>query len=277
MATGRPGCRARAVASFGGRVYRGVHSGLVWNPVVSQTAVAGPLDLQRIELPLGCLIAAVAVIVALRIAVTESQGKRIAILGFPVVMGILLLYPVVVPAGSLASDLLGWVPQACFALVILFTWQSLLLARQTAPACDAPILFCGLAVVCPFYGAGLTLIHVVGTGGRDLCLVLLTAYLVLFNIFLAQETRTERQGRTSDELRPETFIRRRCDELAAAHSISPRETEVLYYLVRGYNHTYIARKLFVSENTVRAYTTASTLAAASRARAIHSVKPMPLP
>lgn len=179
--------------------------------MVSQTAVAGPLDLQRIELPLGCLVAAVAVIVALRIAVTESQGKRIAILGFPVVVGILLLYPAVVPAGSLASDLLGWVPQACFALVILFTWQSLLLARQTAPACDAPILFCGLAVVCPFYGAGLTLIHVVGTGGR------------------------------------------------------------------GYNHAYIARKLFVSENTVRAYTTASTLAAASRARAIHSVKPMPSP
>ena len=28
---------------------------------------------------------------------------------------------------------------------------------------------------------------------------------------------------------------------------------MLYYLGRGYNHGYIARKLFVSENTVRTH------------------------
>lgn len=108
----------------------------------------------------------------------------------------------------------------------------------------------GLALA---YLAGLLLIKVVGTGGRDLCLVMLTAYLVLFSISLAQNTQTEKHGRVTDELRPEVLIRQRCDELSGAYGVSPRETEVLYYLGRGYNHGYIARKLFVSENTVRTH------------------------
>lgn len=231
----------------------GFIQGLVWDPVTSQTNAAGALDLQILELPVGCLGACAGVLLALRFAPTESQSVRIVIGGLPIAMGVLLLYPAVVPGGTLAADLLGWLPQLCFALVLLFTWQSLLLARQTARGCDAPILFFALAPTSIAYWAGLALIHVIGTGGRDLCLVLLTAFLVLFCLFLAQETRTEQQGRTADELRPETFIHRRCDELAAEHGISPRETEVLYYLGRGYNHTYIARKLFVSENTVRTH------------------------
>lgn len=231
----------------------GFIQGLVWNPIASQTMAIGPLDFQMLELPLGCLLACAVTLVALRIAPKESQCARLAVVGFPIVMGVLLLYPVIVPGGSLAGDLLGWLPHLCFALVIVFTWQSLLLAHQTASGHEAPVLFCGLAVIALSYSLGLVLIHVVGTGGRELCLALLTAYLVLFCTFLAQETRTEQHGRTSDELRPETFIHRRCDELAAEHGISPRETEVLYYLGRGYNHTYIARKLFVSENTVRTH------------------------
>lgn len=69
----------------------------------------------------------------------------------------------------------------------------------------------GLALA---YLARLLLIKVVGTGGRDLCLVMLTAYLVLFSISLAQNTQTEKHGRVTDELRPEVLIRQRCDELS---------------------------------------------------------------
>ncbi len=50
-----------------------------------------------------------------------------------------------------------------------------------------------------------------------------------------------------------SFIHRRCEELAEEYGISPREKEVLFYLGRGYNHGYIAKKLFVSENTVRTH------------------------
>ena len=35
--------------------------------------------------------------------------------------------------------------------------------------------------------------------------------------------------------------------------LSPREREVLYYLGRGYNHGYVAEKLYISENTVRTH------------------------
>lgn len=231
----------------------GFIQGLVWNPIASQTASTGPLDLQMLDLPLGGLAACVLALLFLRHAASESQCQRIANVGFPITMGILLLYPVVVPGGSIAADLTGWLPQCCFALVILFTWHSLTTAQRASQRADLPVLSFGLVFIGFSYFLGLTLIHVIGTGGRDLCLVFLTIYLVLFCVSLTQETKTEQQGRVSDELRPETFIHRRCDELAAEHGISPRETEVLYYLGRGYNHAYIARKLFVSENTVRTH------------------------
>lgn len=231
----------------------GFIQGLVWNPVVSQTAIAGPLNIQALDVPIGGLAACGAVIIALRLMPSELRCQSIADGGVPIAMGILLLYPVVIPQETVINDLLGWLPQLGFALIVLFSWQSLMLAQRASRASGAPVLALGLLLAALSYAVGLTLIHVIGTGGRDLCLVLLTIYLVLFCIFLAQETRTEQQGRTSDELRPDTFIHRRCDELAREHGISPRETEVLYLLGRGYNHAYIARKLFVSENTVRTH------------------------
>ncbi|MEG0323013.1 MAG: LuxR C-terminal-related transcriptional regulator, partial [Raoultibacter sp.] len=45
----------------------------------------------------------------------------------------------------------------------------------------------------------------------------------------------------------------RSDEIAAEYKLSPREIEVLYLLGRGYNHGYIATRLFISENTVRTH------------------------
>lgn len=231
----------------------GFIQGLVWNPVASQTAVSGPLSIQALDVPFGSLAACSAVLVALRLIPTELRCQSIADTGVPIAMGVLLLYPVVVPQETVINDLLGWLPQLGFALIILFCWQSLMLAQRASQASKAPALALGLLLAALSYAVGLTLIHVVGTDGRDLCLVLLTIYLVLFCIFLAQETRAEQHGRASDELRPDTFIHRRCDELAEEHGISPRETEVLYLLGRGYNHTYIARKLFISENTVRTH------------------------
>ena len=48
----------------------------------------------------------------------------------------------------------------------------------------------------------------------------------------------------------EHTLRRRCLELADGYSLSPRETEIIGYLGRGYSSVYIAKTLLLSENTV---------------------------
>lgn len=97
------------------------------------------------------------------------------------------------------------------------------------------------------------IIHVIGLAGKDLCLLLLTVYMALIAVWYALETEREKNARVMDNLRPGAYISRRCDELEESLGISQREKEVLYYLARGYNHGYIARKLFISENTVRTH------------------------
>lgn len=100
---------------------------------------------------------------------------------------------------------------------------------------------------------GMALIHTIGIAGKDLCLLLLTVYMALISVWYALETEREKNARVIDDLRPGSYISRRCDELEESLGISRREKEVLYYLARGYNHGYIARKLFISENTVRTH------------------------
>ena len=54
----------------------------------------------------------------------------------------------------------------------------------------------------------------------------------------------------------ETFedkMRQACDRLAAAYGLTPRETEVLQYLGRGYGPAYIASVLPIKENTIRSH------------------------
>ena len=86
-----------------------------------------------------------------------------------------------------------------------------------------------------------------------MCVLLLTVYMALIAVWYALETQREKTARVIDDLRPSAYISRRCDELEEEFGISQREKEVLYYLARGYNHGYIARKLFISENTVRTH------------------------
>lgn len=43
----------------------------------------------------------------------------------------------------------------------------------------------------------------------------------------------------------------RCARIAATHQLSAREAEVLVYLAQGHTRASIAKRLFVSENTIR--------------------------
>lgn len=138
---------------------------------------------------------------------------------------------------------------------LLAIWCSMASAVRSVPFAATFVFPACLALLALAFVAGLCGIAVIGTDGRTICLIMLTVYLALIAISFAQGSR-QREGRRTephgaDDSR--TYIHRRCDTLAAERGLSPREREVLYYLGRGYNHGYVAEKLYISENTVRTH------------------------
>lgn len=56
---------------------------------------------------------------------------------------------------------------------------------------------------------------------------------------------------TTDEI--EAPLMQRCEEVASAHQLTPRESEILVLLAQGYTLAVASEKLFVSENTVKSH------------------------
>lgn len=84
---------------------------------------------------------------------------------------------------------------------------------------------------------------------------LVSVYLLLMAALLL--FKDKRLANDDDEpaaqLTPEEALASRCDEIAADHQFTPRETEIFKLLAQGYTMPVISEKLFVSENTVKSH------------------------
>lgn len=84
---------------------------------------------------------------------------------------------------------------------------------------------------------------------------LVSVYLLLMAALLL--FKDKRLASDDDEpaaqLTPEEALASRCDEIAADHQFTPRETEIFKLLAQGYTMPVISEKLFVSENTVKSH------------------------
>lgn len=227
--------------------------GLVWDPVLSESSRFSNLFGAFCATIAGACLVLLVVIASIKAKPGLGALPRFIQVGCPIAIAILLLHPFVAPTEGIAGGLSSIVGQGAFYATALFVWASAVASSDNALLPPLAFYFPCVAALALAYGIGLFLIHVIGLGGKDICLIMLTVFLVLYSFSLMQANQTEKHGRIIDEIRPDQFIHKRSDELAQEFGISPRETEVLYYLGRGYNHGYIARKLFLSENTVRTH------------------------
>lgn len=229
--------------------------GLIWDPIVSEEQAKQVLPGNLLASMSGPVLmaAAVAVVVLRNRGTSPLRFFNQAV--FPLAVALLLVIPVIsenLPALQPVTSVLS---SASFAVVGLSVWCSMASLCRTLPAAPS-LVFSGAFVlfgIC--FVAGAFAILDLGTMGRALCLVLFAFYLALIALYFARSSKEERENRTEPPAETDTrsFIHRRCEELAEEYGISPREKEVLFYLGRGYNHGYIAKKLFVSENTVRTH------------------------
>lgn len=229
--------------------------GLTWDPVVSSEQ-----DTRVAHQVWGAMVAG-PVIMGLAVAAVSARSRGISPLRlfdqtvYPVAVVLLLVIPVInqaFPDLRFAGNILS---SGGFAVVALCMWSNMAAAVRTVPIAPRFVFSAAFVLFALCFVAGLQSIGVVGTNGRTLCLVMLAVYLGLMAVSFALDNREEKASlvpeRAADDTR--SYIHRRCDEIAQSGGLSPREIDVLYYLARGYNHAYIAKKLYISENTVRTH------------------------
>lgn len=229
--------------------------GLTWDPVASdERALNVAHDIW------GMLVVGPAVMAA-AVAVVSARSRGTSPLRlfnqtvYPMAVMLLLVIPVVnqtFPDLRLLGNVLS---SGSFAVVSLCIWSNMASTVRSVPVSARLVFPVGFLLFALCFVVGLGVIGVVGTHGRTLCLVMFAVYLALMAVSFALDSREEKAAlvveRPADDTR--SYIHRRCDEIAEAAGLSPRECDVLYYLGRGYNHTYIAKKLYISENTVRTH------------------------
>lgn len=229
--------------------------GLTWDPVISseQTRLPDPLGAWK-SLIGPSLLAVVVALIVLRKA-DSSPLRLLNQAVYPIAVALLLALPVISTDSDITAGIIDVLTQASFAVIALAIWCSMASAARSVPLAAAFVFPACIVLLAFAFVAGLCGIAFIGTDGRAICLVMLTVYLALIAISFAQGSR-QREGRRTEPRGADdsrTYIHRRCDTLAAERGLSPREREVLYYLGRGYNHGYVAEKLYISENTVRTH------------------------
>lgn len=230
--------------------------GLTWDPIVSseQTRLIDPLGPWK-SLVGPLLIGAIVAVLAVR----EANSSPLRLLNqavYPVAVALLLALPVIDASTAAVAAVVDVLTQASFGVIVLAIWCSMASAARRVPLAPAFVFPACFALLALSFVGGLCSIAIIGTAGRTICLVILTVYLALIAVSFAQGNKSQKEGRTeprSAASDSRNYIHRCCDKLAGEHGLSPREREVLYYLGRGYNHGYVAEKLYISENTVRTH------------------------
>ena len=179
-----------------------------------------------------------------------------------------------------------------FALLGLIALVDLVVTVAVTRADRAATVASGLVGLAALELLGLEAIAVLGESGRDLCLVLEAILLAAIAVTYAMRARGINAdvdavggddvenaagagafGSVTADLahaastpsgaadavpadaapEAEDDFRARCLQIARAHGLSPRETDVLQYLARGHSSRFIATELVISENTVRTH------------------------
>lgn len=227
--------------------------GLTWDSTASGLIISNePLTVTLRSLA-GPLITVAIIMVAVIRKPDSSVPRIIQSALFPLAIALLLALPTIETENLYVSAFTSLLDKASFSVIIISIWAAITSASRTSQI-PAHILlpFC-LGLLGGSAYAGLNLIHVIGMHGQTLCLILFAIYLALIATSFAINTRTEKASIVIEAISPTASIQKRSDALAAAYGLSPRELEVLYLLGRGYNHGYIATRLYISENTVRTH------------------------
>lgn len=117
-------------------------------------------------------------------------------------------------------------------------------------------LFAGVTYMSRFLGQGLAA-SIKSSALSAETQIITSVFLLLYGSSLVMFMLVRKNASSKQHAEPALgidLLQQTCAAIAAEHGFSKRQTEVLDLLVHGYDVPSIAKKLFISENTVRTHT-----------------------
>lgn len=228
--------------------------GFNWDPVRLGLYPIRPA-LLTLEESLGALAAALLLFALCR---RSPNVDALAFLQWTVVPAVVATF-IVVPyfplesTGGFFYEFVGFV--RC-ASIFLFAGGFVVAQSAVCRAADASVPFvAGLAfALCgACLDAGFVLSRVLGATIDMLVVLLFVGCLVAMVVARSVSRGDVQKVRRIEREVFDAYLQQRCAAIAAAHGLSPRESEILLYLSRGHGYVYIAELAFVSEGTVRTH------------------------
>jgi DNA-binding CsgD family transcriptional regulator len=227
--------------------------GLVWDYITAESEYLTISMENATQMLFAPLLTTVLIVIALLRHPKNFTLHIFCEAALPVAIVILLVQPVIDVENPLIIRILTYLSNMGFSVVAITTWSSLVSNARTVNLAAWLVVPASCSLFAAANLLGRYLIGVISTGGRLLCLIVLTVFLVLMVLEFALKGRTQKQSRELSRDIFEKYLHNRCSVLSAKHGLSARESEILIYLARGYSHVFIAKELYVSENTVRTH------------------------
>lgn len=158
------------------------------------------------------------------------------------------------PEGSVFLWLAAWLSYAFYGVVAVVAVSVLCAAVHSGEFSPALVGGASIAAFCLASALGIFCgahCPVFSDGGGPALLVASTGY---FAFLTGMALKSGWQARfDSDRKGGSTGLEDRCREIAQNGALSPRESEILAYLGRGYGAAFVAKTLVISESTVRTH------------------------
>lgn len=225
--------------------------GLIWNPAPAGEgsgseagtlwgAVSGPL------------LAVGVIVLLLRRSPREFTLHSMQSVLLPASVTVLMVMPFFDTGDPRVMVVTRVLTTLSFAIVGIVIWTTCAASARTSDLSAVVVMPVAFAIMAACFAAGIVLIWQIGEGGKLLCLAVTAVYLIVTNVAMAFEgdTRTPREIEKDAAAR---YLEERTRLVVDRFGLTGREAEVLGYLCRGFSQVYIARELYISENTVRTH------------------------
>ena len=230
------------------------------SPVLGSTAFTGELAFfDKSILVLGSNVAAAAILAVVWLAL----GKNVTIANtyiiiFPVLITAFLAFPFLPQEYRVLILFIGSLGFTLFSIVMMMSCLSIARERQISLV-FVYSLFAGVTYLSRLLGNGLSSLVCTSSLSQETQIVTSVFFLlygcsVVMFILMRKGNSGKEERKGEDPPIEVDVLEQTCLTLADRHGFSKRQREVLDLLVHGYDVPSIAKKLFISENTVRTHT-----------------------
>lgn len=230
------------------------------SPVLGSTAFTGELAFfDKSILVLGANVAAAAILAVVWLALNKNVTiANTYIIIFPVLITAFLAFPFLPQAYRVLILFIGSLGFTLFSIVMMMSCLTIARERHIS-LIFVYSLFAGVTYVSRLLGSALSSLVCTSSLSQE-TQIFTSVFFLLYGcsvvmFILMRKGVSGKEAQEDEGAAPRIdMLEQTCLSLADRHGFSKRQREVLDLLVHGYDVPSIAKKLFISENTVRTHT-----------------------